>query len=268
MSGVMVLTLAFALLIPLCSEAFELSDFSISDSSHMLYIFDAPTAYLLKEDETTFLLASYVPVYSSFFSRWAWHLSESAMGLGNFSLDIKKEPENTSTKTQKSSTFLNFHCFFGGRTKLLNVGYFHISTEEGIAGFYTSGKGDPSLYYISLYLTPILSIKMRSIGVHMNFRYEYKYVHRRIPGGDDGISDHYESEFKSEFDGPGIGINCGLNESTALLFEGKYQDNSANLALGAMVYRDLLRAKVGCEISISADNAVNFRQLLFLRGPM
>lgn len=268
MPNAIVAVLVFILLMPLCSEAFERSELSISDPSHMLYIFDTPTAYFLKEGETTFILASSMPVLSSFFSRWTWHVNESVMGLGNLGLELRREPDSVLAKPQESSMFLYLHGFFGGRTKLLNTDHFCISTEEGIAGLYTNSNVSPSSYYISLYLTPILSVKVRSIGIHLNFRYEHKYICRRIPAETEDGVDSCEAGFESEFDNPGIGVNCKLSQSTALLLEGRYQDNYTNLALGVMIYKDLLRVKIGCEVSISEYDFADFRQLLCLRGPM
>ena len=268
MSNVRVIILVFILLIPLCSEAFERSELSISDPSHMLYIFDAPTAYLLEEDETTSIMTASMPLFSSFFSRWAWHGNESAMGLGSLSMYLETEPDSVLSKFSEFSTFLYLHGFFGGRTRLFNTDRFYISTEEGIAGFYTNSNISPFSYYISLYLTPILSIKVRSVGIHLNFRYEYRYICRKIPAKTEDEVDSYEIGFESQFYKPGIGVNCKLNQSTALLLEGKYQDNYTNLVLGVMIHKDLLRVKIGCEVSISKYGFTNFRPLLCLRGPM
>lgn len=255
--------LVFVLLMPLCSQAFERKELSISNPSHMLYIFDAPTAYLLKEGETTLILAELMPFFSSLFSRWAWHVNRSVMGLGALGFEIE-----SNETPQESLMFLYFHGFFGGRTKLFNTNHFYISTEEGIAGFYTNSDISDIQYYISLYITPILSIKTHSIGIHLSLRNDYTYLWERILPETEGGIINYKARSEFKLHNPEIGISYKLGQSTALLIEGKYQNNYTNLVLGVMVHKDLLRVKIGFEATIFEYKLTDFGPSLSLRGPM
>jgi len=255
--------LVFFLLMPLYLQAFERKELSISNPSHMLYIFGAPTAYLLKEGESTLILTSFIPLFSSLFSRWAWHINRSVMGLGSFDFSMK-----SNETSQEFLMYLYFGGFLGGRTKLFNINHFYISTEEGILGSYTNDDRSDIQYYISLYITPILSIKTHFIDIHLSLRSDYTYLWEKItPETDDGIID-YKARPEFKFHNPEIGVNYKLSQSAALLIEGKYQDRYTNLVLGVMMHKDLLRVKIGCEATIFEYKFTDFGPVLTLRGPM